>query len=248
MAPAGESMYLAIQVDETPTQNSAGVLAIDTENGDRRWRSNYIDPQGAEGAHADSIAVSPDGQHVYVGMSFNLVPRLLLAFGSTDGQLLWEGDLSASLFGRVADLAVSADGGKVFGTGNLGFNLWTWAIDAENGNVLWEHEFHRQRGDSAQAAAAVAVSGGGHVVVTGQSSRIVCQVMDCTQASDIITIAYDAATGLRLWRALLGDRSVDAPDVGKDVVVHPDGGSALVSGWTTQSGSSSDIVAIAYEL
>jgi hypothetical protein len=134
----------------------------------------------------------------------------------------------ASTFDSAAASAVSPDGSRLFVTGSLdrfrGDNYRTAAFDAGTGAVLWKKGYNGP-GDGRDVATAIGVSPDGtSVFVTGWS-------MGSTTWVDYATIAYDAATGTRLWLERytypLDDRSADQPTA---LGVSPDGSTVFVTG------------------
>jgi DNA-binding beta-propeller fold protein YncE len=121
-------------------------------------------------------------------------------------------------------MTASSGGDRVYATGFAGAHAVTVANDAATGSRLWSVS----EPDIA-IAYGVALSPDDRVVyVTGQFCL--------PNACDIGTIAYDAASGAKLWRAL-GSGVSRAPYAGpRDIAVTPDGSEVLVTGFAQFQG------------
>src|SRR6266704_1613930 len=90
------------------------------------------------------------------------------------------------------------------------------------GAKLWVQRYNGP-GNGSDAASSVAVSsGGGTVFVTGASTG-------ATSFSDYLTVAYNAATGARLWTARYNGPG-NGGDGAASVAVSPDGATVFVTG------------------
>jgi WD40 repeat protein len=124
-------------------------------------------------------------------------------------------------------VAVSPGGGTVFVTGesastSSGTDYATVAYSASTGARLWVKRYNGP-GNINDAASSVVVSPGGRrVFVTGSS-------VGARTGRDYATIAYNAATGARLWvKRYNGPANSD--DSASSVVVSPGGGTVFVTG------------------
>jgi hypothetical protein len=108
------------------------------------------------------------------------------------------------------------------------------------GAKLWVRRFSGP-GKESDVASSVAVSpGGGRVFVTGDST-------DASLGTDYLTVAYDAATGARLWTARYNGPG-NANDA-RAVAVSPDGATVFVTGGSVggpESAHSEDYATVAY--
>jgi len=105
------------------------------------------------------------------------------------------------------------------------------------GAKLWVQRYNGP-GNGSDVANSVAVSpGGGTVFVTGASTG-------ATSSSDYLTVAYNAATGARLWTARYNGPG-NGDDGAASVAVSPDGATVFVTG-TSGGASNSDFATVAY--
>jgi DNA-binding beta-propeller fold protein YncE len=105
------------------------------------------------------------------------------------------------------------------------------------GAKLWVRRYNGP-GNGDDVASSVAVSpGGGTVFVTGASTG-------ATSFSDYLTVAYNAATGARLWTARYNGPG-NGGDGAASVAVSPDGATVFVTG-TSGGASNSDYATVAY--
>ena len=142
----------------------------------------------------------------------------------------------------VGGIAVSPDGSHLFVTGSAahfnGAAIQTVAYDAA-GTELWSAHF-RGTGPYEDAAAGIAVSPDGtKVFVAGTSST------DTTKR-DYITLAYDAATGTRIWKKRYSSDFGLSFDVAAAVGVSPDGSTVFVTG-AAGGPAEPDYVTVAYD-
>jgi DNA-binding beta-propeller fold protein YncE len=98
------------------------------------------------------------------------------------------------------------------------------AAIASPGSELWVKRYNGPA-SSFDGARAVAVSpDGSRVFVTGASDG------SPDTANDYATIAYDAATGSRLWLARFNGSAADLNDAARAIAVSPDGSTVFVTG------------------
>jgi hypothetical protein len=142
----------------------------------------------------------------------------------------------------VADAeAVSPNGATVFVTGvsagepDDDSGLVTIAYDAATGNELWQTLYPSFPGG---AAMSMAVSpDGSRVFVTGS-------VVNASQISNPVTIAYDAITGRQFWASNYAPSSVDLGMT--SVAVSPDGRRVFAAGSAIGPAGNAAYLTIAY--
>jgi hypothetical protein len=167
------------------------ILAYNAATGAQLWTAEPV--QGAGSLALDQpVAVSPDSSTVYVtGSTFGRSPvaYTTVALNAATGAQVWVANTSFPPLRQhlASAIAASPDGSAVFVTGQNG----TVALNASTGAALWQDNY-KLRWDRGPAAVAVSPTSS-TVYVTG-GARV------GTTNSDL-TIAYNAATGARVWRA-----------------------------------------------
>jgi DNA-binding beta-propeller fold protein YncE len=167
-----------------------------SSSGTRLWIRRYDGPAHARDG-ASAIAVSPDGQKVYVtGTSAGATDdSATIAYNAATGARLWAGRYDSGGGDSTVGLAVSSDGTRVYVTGGTGISDYlTVAYDAATGTQAWAQDFYTG-GDCGGSASALGVSrDGARIYVTGWA---------CGSAGDSTadTVAY-SSDGTELWEQL----------------------------------------------
>jgi WD40 repeat protein len=212
-------------------------VAYDASNGDRLWVKRYNGP-GNSTDLANALAVSPDGSKVVVtggsAGSNGLQDYATIAYDVFTGAKLWVKRYNGP--GNDYDVAnaivVSSDGG-VFVTGQSSgstsaADYATAAYDLSTGTQLWVKRYNGL-GNGEDIARAVGVSPDGTVAfVTGYSTGP-------ASTGDYVTVAYDAATGAKLWLKRYNGTG-DDDDAATALEVSADGSRLFVTGTTVVSG------------
>jgi WD40 repeat protein len=217
------------------SNGAAGTVAYSAATGARLWARRY---NGHQGAAATSVAVSPTGKTVFVTGYSNGAGReyATVAYSAATGARLWAERYNGhgSGYDAAASLAVGPGGRTVFVTGSStgatsGPDYATVAYNAATGARLWARRYNGP-GNSDDAAASVAVGPGGRTVfVTGSSTG-------ATSHADWATVAYQAATGTRLWARRYNSPG-NSDDSAAAVAVSPTRGEVFVTG-NSQLGAS----------
>jgi hypothetical protein len=162
-----------------------------------------------------------------------------IAYNAATGAQLWAKRYNgpANSSDKAYSVAVSPDGRKVVVTGastginypngsEKGYDYATVAYNAGTGAQLWAKRYNGSAKDY-DAARSVTVSPASSVVyVTGESTGT-------TTGSDYATIAYNAATGARLWVTRYNGQA-NGVDAASSVAVSPDGQTVYVTGESTE--------------
>jgi outer membrane protein assembly factor BamB len=126
--------------------------------------------------------------------------------------------------------------------GTTSIDYLTIAYDLVTGKELWRRRFDAPTHDADRASGVGATHDGSKVVVTGESF-----IQD--NYYDIVTLAYDAATGQTLWK-----QSYDGPWHGEDYPAHsvlaisPDDAAVYITGTSSTGVNVTDMVTVAYPL
>jgi hypothetical protein len=224
-------------------------IAYSTATGARLWVSRYNDPSNY-GAEANSVAVSPDGDTVFVTGSDNAGSNgedyVTVAYNAVTGAQLWVSRYDGAAHGNdyASEVAVSPGGTTVYVTGwsigasSIYYYEWaTVAYNAATGAQMWVRRSSSAYGTSGASALAVG-PGGGTVFVTGFRHG-------ATSDDDYVTVAYSAATGATRWvRRYNGPGN--SVDQAYAVAVSPGGGSVYITGASIGSTGAWDDATIAY--
>ena len=247
VSPDGSKVFVTGQSDGSGGFDYA-TIAYDAATGTQLWVKRYNGPENL-GNVANALGVSPDGSRVFVtgesvgsGSEFDYAT---VAYDAATGTQQWvtRYNGSANNVDVANALGVSADGSRVFVTGeSIGsggdFDYASVAYDAATGTQRWVRRFNGAANQGDIAHALGVSPDGSRVFVTGES-------IGSGNASDYLTIAYNAATGQRSWM-----KRKNGPANGEDVAnalgVSPDGSRVFVTGFSHGSGSGRDYATVAY--
>jgi hypothetical protein len=155
---------------------------------------------------------------------------------------------SAGAFDYTGDVAASPDGKTIFVTGRSWdattsrLKAATVAFNAENGAQLWVDRYEGAEPENDYLSALAVSPDGSTVYATGVEG-----MNPVGELGDYLTVAYDAASGGRLWTA-----TYDSPQPGDQdeeahrVAVSPNGERVYVTGQTGAQHSNADVATIAY--
>ena len=247
VSPDGSTVFVTGQSDGSVGFEYA-TIAYDAATGTQQWVSRFKGPTGL-GNVANALGVSPDGSRVFVtGGSAGTGTEsdyATVAYDAATGTQQWVTRYNgpASRLDQANALGVSTDGSRVFVTGeSIGsgsdFDYASVAYDATTGTELWVRRFNGPANQGDIAHALGVSPDGSRVFVTGES-------IGSGNASDYLTIAYNAATGQRSWV-----KRKNGPGNGEDSAealgVSPDGSRVFVTGFSHGSGSGRDYATVAY--
>lgn len=136
---------------------SAGVVALDTGDGSRRWHriddavqmlSEYVD--------GVSAVVSPDGSRVVVsgercvrgGIACSALIPATIAYDAATGASQWSAFHEGDDFYLAHDLAMSPDGASVYLTGRGGVGAPVVAYDSRTGEQRWSQVIEDEVGNA----------------------------------------------------------------------------------------------------
>jgi WD40 repeat protein len=243
----------AVFVTGTSLSATAGedyaTVAYNAATGARLWAARY---NGFRGNYAHAVAVSPNGKTVFVtGASIgtnNGYDYATVAYSAATGAQLWVNRYNGASNGErgANSVAVSPSGKTVFVTGSsyggstANYDYATVAYSAATGAQLWVKRYDGPGSGDDQAYSVAVSPSGGTVFVTGYT--------DATSTSagyDYTTIAYNAATGARLWLARYNGPA-NFTDEAYSVAVRPGGGTVYVTGESAGTDDGWDYATVAY--
>ncbi len=223
-------------------------IAYSAATGARRWLSRY-NGRANQNDQGRSVAVSPDGQTVYVtGRSYgrgSFYDVATVAYNAASGAQRWvsryNGRANGNDFGTA--VTVSPGGRSVYVTGGSTgrtsrSDFATIAYNAATGAARWVGRYNGP-GNFDDAGVSLGVTPGGRtLVVTGYSWGVGTN-------RDYATIAYNAATGTALWtKRYLGTPGYSG-DTPAALALSPDGSTVYVTG-ASDSTTSTDYGTVAY--
>jgi putative pyrroloquinoline-quinone binding quinoprotein len=199
--------------------------------------------------YSTGIAVTPDGSRFFVtGYVYGGPTRgddYSTIAADADGTPLWGRSYNGpdSNIDEALDVAVSTDGRTVYVTGySFGGpattnDATTIAYDALTGRQLWVARYDGPGHDTDVGVDVAVAPDGESVFVTGAS-------IGTDGMLDVLTLAYDASTGIQSWVARHGEANA-AADEGLSLGVSPDGGLVFVTGY--QTSVDADFLTVAYD-
>jgi WD40 repeat protein len=181
-----------------------GTLAYDAATGKRLWVARYNGPAG-RGDGGEDLAVSPDEARVFVtgtsdGGKATDDDFATIGYDARTGRRLWVARYDGPGHGieEWPSIAASADGTKVFVSGgslsDTGSDYAVIAYDASSGAQLWVSRYDGPAHGGGEACSVAVAGDGSKVFASGYTDA-------GSNWDDATTIAFDAATGARLWVA-----------------------------------------------
>jgi PQQ-like domain len=225
-------------------------VAYDAATGVQQWVAVYDGPDGDgdAGDYAGLLAVDATGNRVFVsGESWSpdsYFDYATVAYDASTGAELWSSRYNGKGSGddNPHGLEVKPDGQLVYVTGEswgITYNDYaTVAYDTSSGAQVWAVGYNNpaKRGDTAYALAMS--PDGTRLFVTG------CEgVADYCVEADVVSIAYDAATGDQLWLARF-DGPGHGVDTGLAIGTSPDGDDVYVAATSRGVGGVSNDYAV----
>ncbi len=246
VSPNGGTVFVT-GASTGPNDYDYATIAYNAATGARLWVTRYDGPgQGLDSGQA--LAVT--NKTVFVtGQSTGTRTRedyATIAYGAATGAQLWAqryNGPSNSIDGADA-IQISPGGDVVFVTGLSpgadpdANDYATIAYDGAGGAPLWVKRYDGPaNGDDFASSLAISPAGD-KVYVTGSSTGT-------TTSNDYLTVAYDAATGARLWVKRYNGPASNI-DVASSVAVSSTGNRVYVTGFSYGASSQEDYATVAY--
>jgi hypothetical protein len=230
-------------------------VAYDAATGTQLWVRRY---DGQADLATDSsvpcaLVVSPDGSTIYVtGTSpgaagqANNSDYVTIAYNAAAGTRRWLSRYGPHVRGpdQARAIAISPDGRTIYVTGrSIGlegnYDAATVAYNAATGAQLWVSRYNGPANGYDAANSVAAAPGGRALYITGASAGK-------TSRRDLVTVAYRAGTGARLWVSRYNGPA-SRNDSGRSVAVTPDGRTVVVTGQIWDVGPISNYATVAYD-
>jgi DNA-binding beta-propeller fold protein YncE len=255
VSPDGETVFVIGQSFGPPRDSYYATIAYSASTGVQLWARRYT-AGGIGHDYPADVAVSPDAMKVFVTGGSSAETRdpsgrdyATIAYEASTGDRLWARRYNGpgNDDDNASALTVSSDGSTLFVTGSSSTesadaDYQTLAYDTSTGAKLWGRRYDGPVGDCDNDSphAIAATPDGSRVFVTGQSCAV------AGGGSGDATLAYDAATGNRLWlkRFEFDDY---LPGVGDAIAVSPDGKTVFVTGASAGDSTDWDYATVAYD-
>ena len=251
VGPTGDAVFIA-----GGATSAFVTIGYDAVTGAQLWASKYAGPANKAGI-ANAVTASPDGSRVFAtGAVFDAQGELeyaTVAYDASTGAQLWASlHAGQATHGTPAadarSIVISPNGKVVYVTGFSGhagaggrialgvYDYGTIAYDAATGKALWSVRYDNGGNDQGRA---IAISPRGNVVyVTGRS-------LSKKTGYDDATIAYNAATGKKLWVARYNGKA-SQNEFANAIAVSADGKAVYITGGSRGRTSRQDFATVGY--
>jgi DNA-binding beta-propeller fold protein YncE len=249
VSPDGSRVFVTGTTERIATRSDAVTVAYRASTGRELWANRYRAPDDSSDG-AQSLAVSPDGEAVYVSVLSAGVggerSHALLAYDAATGAPRWTRRDAGSLRfteGTPLGIAASPDGSVIFVSGTAegrdrGTDFGTVAYDAGSGARVWARRYVGPPRAYDYANAFAVSPDGSTVFVTGQTSS-------GPSTGAYGTVAYRTDTGATVWSRRY-DGTADKYASANAIAVTSDGTRVYVTGESMGRGTAGDYATVAY--
>jgi hypothetical protein len=173
-------------------------IAYNAATGASLWSRNYTLAGAVNQGKA--VTVSPDGSKVYVTgqtQAGSQVDYVTIAYNAATGNRLWLQQFDSTAHLTDTPAAITADAARVYVTGSsmgasTANDYATLAYDAATGARFWVQRYNSTFNRDDTPSGIALNPDGSKVYVTGTS-------VSTSTGKDYATLAYDTATGARVW-------------------------------------------------
>ena len=241
VSPDGSIVFVTGGSGDATTLTDYATVAYDAATGTKLWARRYNGPGNSYDLVTD-LSVSLVGSAVFLtGSTYDARERsdiATVAYDASTGTRLWVQRYHGNRDDGAAALGVSPDGSQVFVSGYSarlasGLDYLTVAYDAVTGAELWRKRYDRESHDNAEGLGVS--PDGSAVFVTGTTMP--------QGESSYATVAYDAATGAKLWVT----RFAHARAMARSIAVSPNGSAVFVTGQAFPGEGRVDYMTVAYD-
>jgi len=231
IAVEGDTVYLTGWSNGVGTSGDVATVAIEAATGEVRWVGRYDHP------HHDvdrGAAVTADGSRVYVtgdtwvresespsDVPFDLITAV---YDAGTGEELWHAIYAGPNSTWDYGSSIAAGGGRLYVSGTLAgtavTEAATLAFDAATGEMLWVDRYAGES-DGPDTSSGLALHGD-RLYLVGTTRR-------ADLSTNILTLAYDGATGSREWEDFY-EGPQGGGNLGVDLGVSPAGDLVYVTG------------------
>lgn len=248
VSPDGSTLYVAgtHTIDEATLDLDWATIAYNTANGSVRWSKTYDGPAVDESDdRAAAVAVSPDGQLVYVTGHRTLVDGSMefrtVAYAASNGAPQWTANDPS---GEGLGIVVSPDGSNVVVTGDTPVSttraIATFGYDAHTGARLWTRAWDGPDNIQARSRDIVMAPDGKHAFVGGI-------VAGPDTGYHYALLRYGTTDGALSWAR----RYLGVPGYSEDfltsVAITPDGKTVFATGFGSNGSDVGDFATVAYD-
>jgi len=233
VSPNGKAVFVtgASYGGSQTTGYDYATIAYRVTTGAQLWVKRYNGP-ASDTDEATAMAISPSGKLLFVtgystgkNLSYDYAT---VAYDAVAGRQIWVKRYNGpgNYANEATAVAVSPSGKAVFVTGystqtDSNYDYATIGYNSRTGKQLWLKRYNGS-GNGADYAYSIAVSPNSRTVyVTGSTTA--------TSNERYGTIAYNAATGARLWLQIYDNSSI-GPDSAAAIAVNPVSGTVFVTG------------------